>query len=149
MTRQAMQHVSIRTCGLAVGAILPWLACAADTVSEAPASTVQNLMVRELAGASGKEVRMLTVEYRPGGASLPHRHDAQVFIYVLAGRVTMQVAGSPEVTLGPGGTFYEGPEDIHVVSANASRTEPARILVVMVRDKNKPVSTNVAPKGQQ
>ena len=147
MTRPAMQHVSIRACGLAVGAILPWLACAADTVSEAPDSTVQNLMVRELAGASGKEVRMLTVEYRAGGASLPHRHDAQVFVYVLAGTVTMQVAGSPEVTLGPGGTFYEGPEDIHVVSANASRTEPARILVVMVRDKNKPVSTDVAPTG--
>ena len=147
MTRPAMQHVSIRACGVAVGAILPWLACAADTVSEAPASTVQNLMVRDLAGVSGKEVRMLTVEYRAGGASLPHRHDAQVFVYVLAGTVIMQVAGSPEVTLGPGGTFYEGPEDIHVVSANASRTEPARILVVMVRDKNKPVSTDVAPTG--
>ena len=88
---------------------------------------------------------MLTVEYIPGGASLPHRHDAQVFVYVLEGNLRMQIAGSPEVTLKRGQTFYESPTDVHVVSANASKTEPAKILVFIVKDKDKPVSRKVAP----
>jgi quercetin dioxygenase-like cupin family protein len=136
----------IRAGGLAVGALLSLLACAADTGSGAPPVAVQDLIVRDLAGADGKEVRMLTVTYLAGAASLPHRHDAQVLVYVLAGRVKMQVAGSPEVTLGPGEVFYEGPDDIHTVSANASDLEPARLLVVMIRDKSKPLSTQVSPK---
>jgi quercetin dioxygenase-like cupin family protein len=148
MTLQATGSNLIRRGGLVVGALVSLAVCAADTSSGTPAASVQNLMSRDLAGASGKEVRLLSVEYRGGGASLPHRHDAQVFVYVLAGRVRMQVAGSAEVTLGPGETFYEGPDDIHTVSANASPTEPARILVVMVRDKDKPVSTEVLPKSQ-
>ncbi len=89
---------------------------------------------------------MLTVEYVPGGASLAHRHNAQVFVYVLQGSVRMQVQGAPLVTLGPGDTFYEGPEDIHTVSANASATEPARILVFMVKDKAAPSSTAISPE---
>jgi quercetin dioxygenase-like cupin family protein len=52
----------------------------------------------------------------------------------------MQIAGGPELTLGPGETFYEGPEDIHTVSANASPTKPARILVFMIKDAAAPVS---------
>src|SRR4051812_26574221 len=79
--------------------------CAADTSSGPPAATVRDLMQRDLLGSSGLEVRMLTVEYAGGGVSLPHRHDAQVFVYVLAGRVKMQVAGSPQVTLSTGETF--------------------------------------------
>ncbi len=105
-------------------------------------------MTRDLAGADGKEVRMLTVEYPPGGASLPHRHDAQVFVYVLEGTVRMQVEGSPTVTLKAGETFYEGPNDIHSVSANASQTQPARILVFMVKNKGAPATTPVAPQGR-
>ena len=105
-------------------------------------------MTRNLAGMSGKELRMLTVEYLPGGASLPHRHNAQVFVYVLEGAVTMQVQGGAPVTLGVGETFYEAPEDIHTVSANASRTKPARILVFMVRDVGTPLSIAVPAKGR-
>jgi quercetin dioxygenase-like cupin family protein len=81
---------------------------------------------------------MITVEYLPGGASLPHRHNAQVFVYVLDGAVRMQTQGTAPVTLGPGKTFYESPGDIHTVSANASRTKPARMLVFMVKDKDAP-----------
>jgi quercetin dioxygenase-like cupin family protein len=120
------------------------------TCADAPGasnSTVKELMARDLIGADGKEIRMLTVEYVAGGASLPHRHDAQVFVYVLSGAVTRQVEGSAPVTLGPGGTFYEAPEDIHTVSANASQTKPARILVFIVKDKKTPVSSPVASKG--
>ena len=102
---------------------------------------VKQLMTKDLAAAAGKEVLMVTVEYLAGGASLPHRHNAQVFVYVLEGKVRMQVQGSAAVTLGPGETFYESPDDIHAISANASRTKSARILVFIIKDKGAPVST--------
>lgn len=111
------------------------------------AAAVTDLMNRDLIGVPGKEVLMITVTYLPGGASLPHRHDAQVFVYVLEGEITMQIRGGAPVTLRPGQTFYEGPDDIHQVSANASRTAPARILVFMVKDKAKPASRNVADQA--
>ncbi len=120
--------------------------CAGDPPAP-PAGAVKELMTRNLAGVSGKELRMLSVQYLPGGASLPHRHNAQVFVYVLEGAVTMQVQGRAPVTLGAGETFYEGPEDIHTVSANASRTQPARILVFMVRDAGTPLSIAVPAKS--
>jgi quercetin dioxygenase-like cupin family protein len=116
---------------------------AAPAAGAPPAGSVKELMTRPLLGASGKEIRMITVEYLPGGTSLPHRHNAQVFVYVLEGTVRMQVRGSPTVTLGPGGTFYEGPEDIHTVSANASQTKPAKLLVFMIKDVGAPVSVAV------
>jgi quercetin dioxygenase-like cupin family protein len=96
------------------------------------------LMSQELLSGPDKEVVMLTVTYPAAGSSLPHRHDAQVFVYVLEGELTMQVRGSPPVTLRPGQTFYEAPADIHVVSANASQALPAKILVLMIKDKGKP-----------
>ena len=98
-------------------------------------AVVAPLLTRDLIGMPGKEVTMETVEYAPGGKSPPHRHHAQVFVYVLEGSLRMQVQGSPAVTLGPGGTFYESPDDLHVVSENASATKPAKFLVVMVKDK--------------
>jgi quercetin dioxygenase-like cupin family protein len=127
--------------------IWPVFAFAADTRSSPPPAAVQQLIDKELVGVPGKELLMLTVEYLPGGASLPHRHDAQVFVYVLQGELTMQVAGSPAVTLKPGQTFYETPTDVHLVSANASKTAPAKILVFMVKDKSAPASRDVAPKA--
>jgi quercetin dioxygenase-like cupin family protein len=101
-------------------------------------ATVVPLMTKDLTGIAGKEARMLTVEYPPGVASKSHRHNAFTFVYVLQGSVVMQVKGSPEVTLGPGQTFYESPEDVHAVSRNASNTEPAKILVFFVKNKDAP-----------
>ncbi len=98
-------------------------------------AVVHPLMTRDLAALPQKEVLMETVVYPPGGKSAPHRHNAQVFVYELEGSVRMQVQGSPAVTLGPGATFYEGPDDVHILSENASQTQPAKFLVVMVRDK--------------
>lgn len=110
-------------CGLTVAMIVgSTLASAATPVQEPPAPSVINLMTKDLVGAADKEVIMLTVTYPAAGASLPHRHDAQVFVYVLEGEVTMQVRGQPAVTLRPGQTFYEAPDDIHVVSANTRQT---------------------------
>ena len=94
---------------------------------------------RELTDMPGKEVLMLTVAYPPGGSDPVHRHDAHGFIYVLEGSVVMQVQGGTEVTLTPGQTFYEGPDDVHVVGRNASTTRPAKMLVIFVKDKGAPI----------
>ena len=83
---------------------------------------------------------MVTVEYAPGESSAEHRHNAQTFVYVLEGSVVMQVKGGEEVTLGPGETFYESPDDIHTVSKNASSTMPAKFLVCFVKQKGAPAT---------
>ena len=92
----------------------------------------------ELADMPGKEALMITVEYPPGGSDPVHRHDAHAFVYVLEGSVVMQVKGGKQVTLTPGQTFYEGPGDVHVVGRNASRTKPARFLVLLLKNKGAP-----------
>ncbi|WP_437592847.1 cupin domain-containing protein [Sorangium sp. So ce1000] len=101
----------------------------------APEPVVTQLLTKELANIPGKEALMLTVEYPPGGADPVHRHDAHCFVYVLEGSVVMGVKGGKEVTLTPGQTFYEGPNDIHTVSRNASTTKPAKFLVVLVKER--------------
>jgi quercetin dioxygenase-like cupin family protein len=100
---------------------------------------VTKLMSRDLADNPGKEVVMIRVEYPPGWADPVHRHNAQGFIYVLEGTVVMQVKGGKEVTLSPGQTFYEGPDDVHVIGRNASKTKPAKLMVVLVKRKGAPI----------
>src|SRR5882757_5166231 len=90
-------------------------------------------------GLPGKEGLMITVEYPPGSSDPIHRHNAHAFVYVLEGSIVMQVRGGKEMTLTPGQTFYEGPEDVHVVGRNASQTKPAKFLVFLVKDKGAPV----------
>lgn len=107
------------------------------------AAVVQPLMTEPLTGIPGKEVTMLTVEYLPGGASLPHRHDADVFVYVLEGALIMQVDGKEPVTVRKGETFRERPTDIHRQSGNASKTEPAKFVVFMVKDQGKPATRSL------
>jgi len=102
-------------------------------------SKVTSLMSKDLREFSGKEGLMITVEYAPGGSDPVHRHDAHVFVYVLEGSIVMQVKGGKEVTLTPWQTFYEAPNDVHVVSRNASSAKPAKFLVFFVKDKGAPV----------
>ncbi len=97
------------------------------------------LMSKDLAGNPQKEVSMIVVEYPPGGSSPVHRHNAQAFVYVLEGSIVMQVKGGKEVTLTPGQTFYEAPDDVHVLDRNASATKPAKMVVILVKDKGAPV----------
>jgi len=99
---------------------------------------VKQLMLKELKDIPGKEAMMITVEYPPGGADPVHKHNAHAFVYVLEGSIVMQVKGGQEVTLTPGQTFYEGPEDIHIVGRNASKTKPAKFLVLLVKEKGAP-----------
>jgi quercetin dioxygenase-like cupin family protein len=101
--------------------------------------TITELMSKDLAGDPGKEVLMYTVDFPPGFSSPVHRHNAQVSVYVLEGSVVMQVRGGKEVTLRPGQSFYEGPDDIHVVSRNASSTKSAKFLVFMIHKKGAPL----------
>jgi len=107
--------------------------------SVAQAAEVTPLMSKDLTGIPGKEVLMITVEKAPGGADPIHRHNAQGFVYVLEGSIVMQVGGGKEVTLTPGQTFYEGPDDIHVVGRNASSTKPVKFLVFLIKEKDAPV----------
>jgi len=100
---------------------------------------VTSLMSKDLTEIPGREVSMITVEYAPGGADPIHRHNAHAFVYVLEGSIVMQVKGGKEVTLTPGQTFYEGPDDVHIVGRNASSTKPAKFLVFLVKDKGAPV----------
>jgi quercetin dioxygenase-like cupin family protein len=102
-------------------------------------ATVTPLMSKDLADIPGKEGLMITVEYPPGGSDPVHRHNAYGFIYVLEGSIVMQVKGGKPVTLISGQTFYEGPDDVHIVGRNASNTKPAKFLVFLVKDKGAPV----------
>jgi quercetin dioxygenase-like cupin family protein len=104
---------------------------------------VTPLITKDLANIPGKEVRMVTVEFPPGGSDPAHRHDAYVFVYVLEGSVVMGVKGGNPVTLTPGQTFYEGPEDIHTIARNASKTMPAKFIAFLLKDKPTPASIPV------
>jgi quercetin dioxygenase-like cupin family protein len=100
---------------------------------------VMQLLSKDLTNLPGKEGLMITVDYPPGSSDPIHRHNAHAFVYVLEGSVVMEVRGGKQVTLTPGQTFYEGPDDVHVVGRNASGTKPAKFLVFLVKDKGAPI----------
>jgi quercetin dioxygenase-like cupin family protein len=100
---------------------------------------VTDLMSKDLTNLPGKEGLMMIVDYPPGSVDPIHRHNAHAFIYVLEGAIVMQVRGGKEVTLTPGQTFYEGPDDVHVVGRNASKSKPAKFVLLMVKDKGAPI----------
>jgi len=119
------------------------LLCLMTGAVTAQGPKVTQLMSKDLTDIPGKEVVMITVEYAPGGADPIHRHDAQAFVYVLEGSVVMELNGGKQVTLKPGQTFYEGPDDVHTVGRNASSTEPAKFLVFLIKKKGAPILTPV------
>lgn len=118
------------------------LALAGATIA-ANDGAVRTLLTRDLAGDPSREITMVTVDYPPGGANPVHTHHAQAFVYVLEGSIVMQLKGGKPVTLTPGQTFYEAPDDVHIVSRNASQTAPARFVVFLVKDKGAPILTPV------
>ncbi|KRC84777.1 Cupin domain protein [compost metagenome] len=127
---------------IAAGALLGQIAHGAshhDAAAAKPADPiVTELMTKNLPDIPGKDALMLIVDYPPGAADPIHRHDAYGFVYVLEGSIIMQVKGGKEVTLTPGQTFYEGPDDIHTVGRNASQTKPAKFLVVLIKKQGAP-----------
>ena len=114
------------------------LLCLMSGTAMAQESKVTSLMSKDLTENPGKEALMITVEHAPGGSNAIHRHNAQAFVYVLEGSVVMQVKGGQQVILTPGQTFYEGPDDVHVVDRNASAINPAKFLVFLIKDKGAP-----------
>jgi quercetin dioxygenase-like cupin family protein len=129
---------------IVAGSLLVSLAQAAPPAHSAthaavpPEAIVKALMDKDLPDIPGKDALMITVDYPPGAADPIHRHDAHSFIYVLEGSIVMQLRGGKEVTLKPGQTFYEGPDDIHTVGRNASRSKPAKFLVLLIKNKSAP-----------
>ena len=107
--------------------------------NQAPQASVTSLTSKDLPEFPGKEGLMIIVDYPPGTVDPIHKHNAHAFVYVLEGSIIMQVKGGKEVTLTPGQTFYEGPDDVHVVGKNASSTKPAKFVVFFIKDKGAPV----------
>ena len=114
------------------------LLCLISGTAVAQDAKVTPLMEKDLADYPGKEVLMITVEHVPGGSNAIHRHNAHAFVYMLEGSVVMQLKGGQQVTLLPGQTFYEGPDDVHIVDRNASTTQPAKFLVFLIKNKGAP-----------
>jgi quercetin dioxygenase-like cupin family protein len=117
--------------------ILLWVAPV--TLGAQPQAKVTPLMSKDLANYPGKEGLMILVEYPPGSSDPIHRHNAHAFVYVIEGSIVMQLKGGKSVTLTPGQTFYEGPDDVHIVGRNASNTKPAKFVVFLLKDKDAPV----------
>lgn len=149
MRRETLFYAAVAgLAGVIVGAA-PLIGRTEDAPSAQPAARaaapadleakVTQLMSKDLKEFPGKEGLMITVEYPPGSVDPVHRHHAHAFVYVLEGSIVMQVKGGKEVTLKPGDTFYEGPDDVHTVGRNASKTEPAKFVVFFVKDKGAPV----------
>lgn len=99
---------------------------------------VTPVMIKDLTDIPGKDALMITVDYKPGEVEIPHRHNAHCFLYVLEGTVVMGVKDGKEVVLKAGQSFYEGPNDIHTVGRNASKTKPAKFLVLILKNKGAP-----------
>lgn len=119
--------------------LLATLAFLISSMTVAQEAKVAQLMSKDLTECHGKEGVMITVDYPPGGKDPVHRHNAYAFVYVLEGSIVMQVRGGKEVTVNPGQTFYEGPNDVHVIGRNASQTKPAKFVVFLVKNKGAPV----------
>ena len=115
------------------------LVCLITATLMAQEAKVTQLMSKDLTDLPNKEGLMITVEYAPGGSDAIHRHNAHAFVYVLEGSIVMQVKGGKEITLTHGQTFYEGPNDVHIIGRNASKTKPAKFVVFLVKLKGAPV----------
>jgi len=120
------------------------LLCLMTGAAMAQEAKVAPLMNKDLTDIPGKEVLVFTVEYAPGGSDPVHRHDAQAFVYVLEGSIVMEVKGGKQVILKSGEVFYEGPDDVHTVGRNASKTEPAKFVVFFIKKKGAPILTPVS-----
>ena len=138
-----MKHVthrrSMRAQHLVLTMLLSVGLCLISGRLMAQEAKVTPLLSKVMTDISGKEGMMITVEYPPGSSDPIHRHNAHAFVYVLEGSIVMQLKGGKQVTLTPGQTFYEGPNDVHTVGRNASKTQPAKFVVFLVKENGAPV----------
>ena len=107
----------------------------------APPTQVNTLMKQVMTDLPGREVIVITLDIPPGGGSAPHRHPGHhIFGYVLEGTYKIKLDQGPETLLTKGQTFYEAPGQLHAVSGNASQTEPAKVLAIIVAESGKPIT---------
>ncbi|HEY3037768.1 MAG TPA: cupin domain-containing protein [Pyrinomonadaceae bacterium] len=118
--------------------LLAFSSVLAFSSADAQVGTVTRLMTKDLPDVAGKEGMIEIVDFAPGEASQPHRHNADLFVYVLEGTVITQVKGGKPQTVHAGEVFHESPTDLHIVSRNASETQPAKLLVFYVKAKGAP-----------
>lgn len=110
--------------------------------------SVSVLMKERLADMAGKEGTVITVDYAPGAASEIHVHPGSVFAYVLEGAVVSQLKGGEPMTYRKGQSWYESPQKPHVVSKNASKTEPAKLLVFLLSQEGESIKVPMnAPRS--
>ena len=136
------------SCVLAVSSVLAFSSVLAVSSANAQAGTPRTLMTKDLPDVPGKEGMIETVDFAPGELSQPHRHNSDVFVYVLEGSIITQVKGGSPQTVHAGDVFYESPTDIHSVSRNASETKPAKLLVFYVKKKGAP-QTVILKEGER
>lgn len=134
--------------GLAV-ATLTWTrsGAAVDRAATHAKERARVLLSQALPKLQGDRLKVTLVEvnYGPGEASPPHSHSCAVLGYVVAGAIRSEVKGEPEKVFIAGESFYEAPNGVHAISANASASEPARFVAYLICDRDVPLSTPVAP----
>jgi quercetin dioxygenase-like cupin family protein len=131
-------------CGL-MTAHFAWAQEAARAVHGQGKDRARVVISQALPKIDGDRLQAVLVEvnYGPGEASPPHSHPCAVLGYVVAGRLRTQVKGEPEMTYKAGESFYEAPNGVHLVSANASSTEPAKLVAYLLCGGDRPLSVDV------
>jgi quercetin dioxygenase-like cupin family protein len=136
MVRRILCALTLASCP--IGGVLadPQTSAAGIAVYGSHNAKITLVYEHELPNVPGKSVKGVLVEYGPGGSSVPHTHPASAFIYatVLEGAIVSKVNDGPETVYRAGENWSEVPGDRHLVSKNASSTEPARLLAVFVVD---------------
>lgn len=115
----------------------------ADSASASTLNKVEVIGSHALPDIPGKRVTVVRVAYGPGGFTPPHRHGGSVTAYVTKGQIRSQLKGGPLETFEVGQSFFEPPGAVHLVSANASNTEPAELVAVFVADEGAELTTLV------
>lgn len=108
------------------------LTISASALAHDPSEKVTVLQDQLLKNAPGKKAMMIEVDYKPGQSSIAHKHDGTAMAYVLEGEVISQVKGEQAITYKKGQFWYEPAGSEHLVSKNASKSKPAKLLVFMV-----------------
>ena len=147
-----MSSVKVWIC-IATAALCSGLGASHFTWGQAPAASVNGatrdrariVFSKSLSNMNGERLKavVLEVRYGPGEASSPHSHPCAVIAYVVEGALRTQVQGEPEMIYKAGESFYEAPNGVHLVSANASSTEPAKFVACLICDRDAPISVDV------
>jgi quercetin dioxygenase-like cupin family protein len=140
-------------CAFALGKMLPLAMdaisstieplCASSAAGGSALDTVEPITSHALPNVPGKRVTIVRVLYGPGGFSRPHQHAGSVTAYVTKGEIRSQLAGGPVEVFKVGQSFFEPPGATHLVSANASNTEPAELVAVFVADEGAQLTTYI------